>query len=78
MITKEQLAALRAKYPPGTRIELIHMNDPYNRTLKPGCRGSVDFIDDAGTLAMSWDCGSSLGLIPDEDEFRVVGDGGDG
>lgn len=28
-ISKETLAMLREKYPAGTRVELVHMDDPY-------------------------------------------------
>lgn len=67
---------LREMYPSGTRVKLIHMDDPYNRVLKPGCLGTVDFVDDVGTLAMHWDCGSSLGVVYGEDEVQIVKKGG--
>lgn len=76
MPSRETVARLREKYPPGTRVELVRMDDPYNRILKPGCLGTVDFVDDAGTLAMTWDCGSSLGVVYGEDEVRIVRKGG--
>ena len=41
-----------------------------NRKLVPGCQGTVRWVDDMGTIHVSWDCGSSLGLIPGEDEFK--------
>ena len=71
---KEILEQLRRRYPEGTRIELIRMDDPYNKKLGPGSKGTVRFVDAAGTLQMDWDCGSSLGLIPGEDDFRVITD----
>jgi len=37
-----------------------------------GTEGTVTFIDDAGTIHMRWDTGSSLGLISGEDEFEVL------
>ena len=48
------------------------MDDPYNKKLVPGSKGTVRFVDAAGTLQMDWDCGSSLGLIPGEDDFRII------
>lgn len=65
--------AERAKkmYPPGTRIELISMNDPYSPVPR-GTRGSVVVVDDIGTLHMKWDNGQSLGIVPGEDSFRVL------
>ena len=49
MISKEALQALRERYPKGTRVELVHMDDPYNRKLVPGCKGTVRWVDDMGT-----------------------------
>lgn len=37
---KEQVEAVRARYPAGTRVALVSMDDPYSR-LKPGDRGTV-------------------------------------
>lgn len=39
-------------YPPGTRIELICMKDPY-APVPAGTRGTVKFIDSMGTLFLS-------------------------
>ena len=74
----ETVERLRKQYPSGTRVELIRMDDPYNRKLKPGCLGTVQMVDSAGTIHVSWDCGSSLGVAFGEDEVRIVGErGGD-
>ena len=67
MISKDALERLRQKYPPGTRIELVRMNDPYNTKLQPGALGTVTIIDDTGTVHVNWDCGSSLGVCYGED-----------
>lgn len=58
-------------YPPGTRIELIEMNDPYHPVL-PGTRGTVDHVDDGATIHMKWDNGRTLGIVPGEDVFRKL------
>ena len=55
----------------GKRIELIYTSDPYTN-LKPGHRGTVDFVDDMGTIHVNWDNGSTLGLVPGEDQYRFV------
>ena len=34
------VSQLRERFPKGTRVELISMNDPYNRKLKPGDQGT--------------------------------------
>ena len=72
MKRNEQQAVVmtRQNYPPGTRLELISMDDP--QAIPPGSRGTVDHVDDMGTIHMRWDCGRSLGLVPGEDSFRVL------
>ena len=57
----------------GKRIELMSMSDPYTN-LRPGNRGTVDFVDDMGTIHVNWDNGSTLGLVPGEDKFRIIDD----
>ena len=39
------------QYPPGTRIRLNSMEDPYHPIL-PGTEGEVDFVDDKGQIFM--------------------------
>lgn len=70
--SREYVDSIRKQFPSGTRIELLRMDDPYNKKLVPGSRGTVRFVDSAGTLQIEWDCGSSLGLIPGEDDFRII------
>ena len=71
-ISKETLERLRKEYPVGARVELVHMNDPYNTKLFPGARGTVVSVDDIGTVHVQWDCGSSLGVVYGEDRCRVI------
>lgn len=53
------------------RIELISTTDEHTN-LKAGDQGNVSFIDDIGTVHVNWDNGSSLGLIPNEDHWKVI------
>ena len=62
MPTRETVEHIRKLYPPGTEIELIKSNDPIHR-LHEGLKGTVSHVDDAGTIHMNWENGSSLGLI---------------
>ena len=57
----------------GKRIELVLTTDNYT-TLKPGDRGTVDFVDDLGTIHVTWDNGSNLGLVPGEDQYKLLED----
>ena len=42
---------IQEQYPPGTRIRLNSMNDPY-APISPGTEGVVDLVDDAGSIHM--------------------------
>ena len=57
----------------GKRIELIATTDPYTN-LRPGDRGTIDFVDDMGTIHVTWDNGSQLGLVPGEDQYKLLED----
>ena len=63
-----QVDFTRSCYPPGTRIVLSSMNDPY-APVEPGTRGTVRYVDDAGQIGVAWDNGRSLSLIPGVDSF---------
>lgn len=62
---------IKEQYPPGTRIRLNSMSDPY-APITPGTEGVVDLVDDDGQLHMKWDNGRTLALIPGEDSFTVL------
>lgn len=66
----EILEKRREKYPPGTKIMLFKMDDPSAPPAKS--IGEVVSVDDAGTIHMLWDNGSTLGLIPEVDSFEVL------
>ena len=70
---QERRMAERAKrmFPPGTRIEMIHMDDPYS-SIPKGMRGTVKFVDDVGTIFPDWDNGSGLGVVYGEDSSRKL------
>ncbi len=68
-IRPEVLKMLRETYPKGTRVELIEMSDPY-RVMPPGLKGTVEFVDDAGGIHISWDNGSSLAAIHGIDRIK--------
>lgn len=73
-IKKEELEALREKYPPGCRVELVKMDDPY-REMPPGLQGVVTGVDDSGSVHVDWQNGSSLAVIFGEDYAVKIGDG---
>lgn len=62
---------LRKQYPAGTRVELLRMNDPYTY-IPVGTLGTVQSVDDTGTIRVNWDTGSTLGIVYNEDECRII------
>lgn len=58
------------KFPTGTRVELIQMDDPQAPPM--GTKGTVISVDDVGTIHVAWDCGGSLGVAYGEDLCRVI------
>ena len=68
---RKMVEFIKEQYPPGTRIRLNSMDDPY-APIVPGTEGEVDFVDDIGQLHMKWDNGRTLALVPGEDSFSVL------
>ena len=71
MNSYQEAMRIKAAYPPGTRIELENMDDPY-APVPPGTKGTVTSVDDMGQLLMKWDNGRSLAVIPGVDSFRKL------
>lgn len=71
LISRERVEQMRSSLI-GKRIALVHTSDPYTR-LRAGAEGTVDFVDDTGTVFVNWDDGSSLGMVYGEDTYRVIG-----
>lgn len=67
---QQDIEQIKKKYTKGTKIELIKMND--TQAPPTGTKGTVDYVDDIGTIHMIWETGSTLGLIEGEDEFRII------
>ena len=71
MMDRKMVNFIKEQYPPGTRIRLNSMDDPYAPIL-PGTEGEVDFVDDEGQIFTNWNNGRTLPLIPGEDSFTVL------
>lgn len=70
--SKAIVEQLRQRFPAGTRVRLIKMNDDFTN-LQPGDEGTVEFIDDCGSIFCAWDRGASLGVVFGVDEVRKIG-----
>lgn len=67
---QKQIEALRLRYPAGTRVELIEMDDV--QAPAPGTQGTVVGVDDTGSILVDWDNGSGLNIIYGIDRCRKV------
>lgn len=70
VISKETLQALRERFPKGTRVELVQMDDPQAPPI--GTKGTVIGVDAIGSIMVSWDNGSGLNVAYGEDICRKV------
>ncbi len=55
----------------GRRVQLVRCNDSFTQ-LPPGVKGTVELVDDVGTLHVKWDNGSFLGLCWDDGDRWAV------
>ena len=69
--SKAVVEVLRRQYPVGTRVELVHMDDPQAPPL--GTKGTVLGVDDIGSIMVAWDSGGSLNVVCGEDICRKIG-----
>ena len=70
MFTRKEIEVLRKLYPKGTRVRLIKMEDM--QAPPAGYMGTVRMVDDIGTIHVSWDNGSSLGVVYGVDEIERI------
>jgi len=67
MSNEKLVERLERMYPEGARVKLIHMDDV--QSPPPGTLGTVDLIDDVGTIHVTWDNGSTLGVAYGENKI---------
>ena len=70
LIGKETLQALRERYPAGTRVELVQMDDAQAPPV--GTKGTVRDVDDMGSIMVAWDNGCGLSVAYGADICRKV------
>ena len=64
------LKILKERYPAGTRVELVKMDDVQAPPIGTKC--TVKGVDDIGSILVGWDNGSSLNVVYGEDVIRVL------
>ena len=67
---RQKIAYRKEKYKRGDRVELVKMDDIQAPPV--GTQGTVRFVDDIGTVHVSWDNGSSLGAAMGADIIKRV------
>ena len=70
--SKGTVDLLRSRYPKGTRVELLRMDDPQAPPV--GTKGTVLGVDDMGSILVAWDNGSGLNVAFGEDVCCKVGE----
>lgn len=70
MFNKRTVERIRKEYVPGTRVELLEMNDISAPPI--GTCGTVVFVDAIATIHVEWDNGSTLGVAYGSDRVRKV------
>ena len=70
MIASDVLLALRERYPKGTRVELVQMDD--SQAPPVGTMGTVRGVDDMGSIMVAWDNGCGLSVAYGADICRKV------
>jgi len=67
---RAEVMRLREEFPVGCRVKLIKMDDKHAPPL--GTKGTVSGVDDAGSILVSWDNGSSLNVVFGEDICQKI------
>ena len=68
--SKEIVEMVRRQYPNGCRVELVRMDDVQAPPI--GMEGTVTGVDDAGSIMVNWDCGSSLSVVYRVDKCEKI------
>ena len=68
--SRETVERLKQQYPAGTRIVLRKMED-FQAPLV-GTKGTVQGVDDIGSLLVKWDNGSGLNVAYEVDEVEIL------
>lgn len=71
-MSQKEIDEIKEKYKPGMKLKLLKEMYDEKKSVPVGEIGTIDFVDDIGTIHINWECGSSLGLIPDVDNFEEV------
>jgi len=72
ILTEKEITEIKNKYKPDMKIRLLKDMQLDEQPIKAGEIGVIDHVDDIGTIHVRWKSGSSLGIVPNIDEFELV------
>lgn len=67
--TKICIEEIKKAFPKGAEVELVFMDDPYS-IMPIGMKGIVKDVDGIGTIHVSWENGSGLGVVWNADVIK--------
>ena len=70
-ISAGYLKSIKDRFPKGARVECIHCADIYH-PIESGEKGTVNYVDDIGTIHINWDNGRTLGICLEEDSIKRI------
>ena len=68
--SREIVERVRKQYPAGCRVELVEMDDVQAPPI--GTQGTVQGVDDTGSIMVAWDNGSHLSAVYGADIVRRI------
>ena len=71
--SQKEVLSVKKQYPIGCRVELLKMDDVQAPPI--GTKGTVQGVDDTGSILVAWDNGSGLNVIYGEDLVRKISEG---
>ena len=69
--SEARVKRVKSEFQKGTRVECVRLNDPWS-PIHPGEKGTVDLVDDVGTIHIRWDSGRYLGAVLGEDKVMAI------
>ena len=76
MKNSAEVRKIKETYLPGMRIRLLKMDDLQAPSV--GTEGTIQGVDDIGSIMVAWDTGSSLNIVLDEDEIEIISESNQG
>lgn len=69
-LNRKEVESIKENYKRGMIVRCNHMDDPFH-PVPSGTKGVIKNVDDAGTIHVAWENGSSLGLVPNVDSYSL-------